>query len=244
MDGWLVYTASAACVAGLLGGVHCAAMCGPIVAACSKASAHRGPARWRLTLFYNAGRIASYSGAGALGGFFGQAVLSARGAAFAYALMPYVASAALLVIALYVAGVSGVQRALESAGSIIWRRLQPWSRRFLPADTPARALGLGALWGWLPCGMVYAVLVTAVAAADAAEGAFIMMAFGLGTLPNVLAISLIASRVRVLRSPVVRFAATAALAAFAVIGPVAAHHMHGATADALYCRPGDPDHSS
>jgi hypothetical protein len=115
MGGWPVYTASAACVAGLLGGVHCAAMCGPIVAACSKAAARRGAPRWRLTLFYNAGRIASYGAAGALGGFFGQAVLSACGAAFAYALMPYVASATLLVIALYVAGVSGVQRALETA---------------------------------------------------------------------------------------------------------------------------------
>jgi sulfite exporter TauE/SafE len=243
MGGWLVYTASAACAAGLLGGVHCAAMCGPIIAACSQASPRSGAARCRLALFYNAGRIASYSAAGALGGFFGQAVLSARGAAFAYALMPYVASAALLVIALYLAGVSRVQRALESAGSVIWRRIQPWSRRFLPANTPSRALGLGAVWGWLPCGMVYAVLVTAVAAANAAEGAFIMLAFGLGTLPNVLVLSAMASRVRALRSRVVRFAAAAALAVFAVIGPVAAHHVHGATADALYCRPGDPDHS-
>ena len=243
MGGWLVYTASAACAAGLLGGVHCAAMCGPIIAACSRVSPRSGAARWRLALFYNAGRIASYSAAGALGGFFGQAVLSARGAAFAYALMPYVASAALLVIALYLAGVSRVQRALECAGSVIWRRIQPWSRRFLPADTLSRALGLGAVWGWLPCGMVYAVLVTAVAAANAAEGAFIMLAFGLGTLPNVLVLSAMASRVRALRSRVVRFAAAAALAVFAVIGPVAAHHVHGATADALYCRPGDPDHS-
>ena len=242
MGGWLVYTASAACAAGLLGGVHCAAMCGPIIAACSQASPRSDATRWRLALFYNAGRIASYSAAGALGGSFGQAVLSARGAAFAYALMPYVASAALLVIALYLAGVSRVQRALESAGSVIWRRIQPWSRRFLPVDTPSRALGLGAVWGWLPCGMVYAVLVTAVASANAAEGAFIMLAFGLGTLPNVLVLSAMASRVRALRSRVVRFAAAAALTVFAVIGPVAAHHVHGATADALYCRPGDPDH--
>jgi sulfite exporter TauE/SafE len=218
-------------------------MCGPIVAACSGASSRPGAARWRLALFYNAGRIVSYSGAGALGGFFGQAVLAAGAAAFAHAVLPYVASAALLVIALYVAGVSRVKRVLESTGSVIWRRIRPWSRRFLPADTPARAFGLGAVWGWLPCGMVYAVLVTAMAAADAAQGAFIMLAFGLGTLPNVLALSVIASRVRAFRSRVVRLAAAAAMVVFAAIGPVAAHHMHGGTADALYCRPGDPDHS-
>ena len=54
-------------------------------------------------------------------------------------------------------------RRLEAAGTLVWNRMRPLTRHFLPADTFARALGLGALWGWLPCGMVYAVLVTAVA---------------------------------------------------------------------------------
>jgi sulfite exporter TauE/SafE len=215
-------------------------MCGPIVAACSHASVRPGVSRWRLALFYNLGRVASYSAAGALEALFGRVTLSTRGAAFMYASMPYVASAALLVIALYVAGFSRVKRVLEAAGSIVWLRIKPWSRRFLPADTPARALGLGAIWGWLPCGMVYAVLVTAIAAADPIDGAFIMFAFGVGTLPNVLALSAITSRLRALRSKSLRYVAAAALAAFAVIGPVAAHYVHGATAAALYCHPDDP----
>jgi uncharacterized protein len=236
MGAWLGFTASAAFAAGLLGGVHCAAMCGPIVAACSSASRRPVIGRWRLALSYNAGRIGSYTAAGGLGGLFGYAGLSLRGGAFAYTLMPYVASAALLAMALYIAGVPGVKRALETAGSVIWRRVQPWSGRFLPANTPARALGLGTIWGWLPCGMVYAVLVTAIATGDPVEGAVVMLAFGLGTLPNVLALSAIASRLRTLNVKRVRLVAAAVLASFAVIAPIAAHHVHGPTADALYCR--------
>src|SRR5690349_7513766 len=128
MGGWLGFSASAAFAAGLLGGIHCAAMCGPIVAACAGASKRPGSRRWRLALSYNAGRIASYSAAGALAGLFGHAGLSLRGGMLAYALMPYVASAALLVMALYVAGVDRVKHVLEAAGSVIWRRVQPWSR--------------------------------------------------------------------------------------------------------------------
>jgi sulfite exporter TauE/SafE len=236
MGGWLVYIASAAFAAGLLGGVHCAAMCGPIVAACSNASSASGRARWSLALAYNGGRIISYATAGAIAGFFGQTGLALRVGTLTLA-MPIIASAALIVMALYVAGVPHVKRVLEGAGGVIWRRLQPFSRRFLPANTVPRAFGLGTIWGWLPCGMVYAVLMTAVAAAGPAEGALVMLAFGLGTLPNVLALGVIASRLKALRLKSVRMGAAAAIAGMAVVGPFAVHHVHGTTADALYCRP-------
>ena len=239
MGGWLGYIASAAFAAGLLGGVHCAAMCGPIVAACSSASSGPGRGRWLIALAYNAGRIISYATAGAIAGVFGQAGLALRGGTLTLQAMPIIAAAALLVMALYVAGVPRVKRVLESAGGVIWRRVQPFSRRFLPANTLPRAFGLGAIWGWLPCGMVYAVLVTAVAAAGPAEGALVMLAFGFGTLPNVLALGVIASRLRVLRLKSVRIAAAAVIAGLAVIGPFAVHHVHGTTADALYCRAPD-----
>ena len=236
MGGWLGYIASAAFAAGLLGGVHCAAMCGPIVAACSSAASSSGFARWSLALAYNAGRIASYTLAGAIAGFLGQAGVAMRGGPLAFAVMPLIASAALLLMALYVAGVPRVKRVLETAGGFVWRRVQPFSRRFLPANTVPRALGLGAIWGWLPCGMVYAVLITAVAAAGPAQGALVMLAFGVGTLPNVLALGVIASRLKALRLKAVRRVAAVVIASFAVIGPFVAYHVHGSTADALYCR--------
>jgi uncharacterized protein len=233
--GWLGFITSAAFAAGLLGGVHCAAMCGPIVAACSSTSPRRGAQRWSLALSYNAGRLASYTAAGALAGFIGQASLALRGDSHALIVLPLVASASLMLMALYIAGVPQVKRALEAAGGVLWRWVRPWSKQFLPANTILRAVGLGAVWGWLPCGMVYAVLVTAVAAGDAGEGALIMLAFGLGTLPNVLAIGALTSRLKSLRQRAVRLSAAAAIASFALVGALGTFHAHGALADVLYC---------
>lgn len=197
MIGWLEAIALTAFGAGLLGGVHCVAMCGGIVgAACgSKCSSQRDPIRWRLALGYNAGRITSYCIGGLLAGAIGQAGIGLRGGMPAQQLAMLASGIMLCVIALYFAGITPVARGMEAAGSVIWKRVQPWSRQFLPADTFGRAYGLGLAWGWLPCGMVYAMLLTALAAGSAAEGALIMFAFGLGTLPNVLLIAVFFNRI-------------------------------------------------
>ena len=62
----------------------------------------------------------------------------------------------------------------------------------MPVRSPGQALVLGLLWGWLPCGLVYSMLVWAVSAGDALRGAALMLCFGLGTLPNLLAMGLVA----------------------------------------------------
>jgi len=95
-------------------------------------------------------------------------------------------------LGLYLAGISSAVARLEPIGKAAWRRLQPLTRRFLPANTVPRALGLGLLWGWLPCGLVYSVLATALLAGGTLSGAAIMFAFGLGTLPNLMAAGLLA----------------------------------------------------
>lgn len=87
------------------------------------------------------------------------------------------------------AGVRPVKRGIKVAVRVMWRRLQPISRHVLPVTSPWQTLGLGAFWGWLPCGMVYAVLLVADAAGNAREGALILAAFGFGTRPNLLLIS-------------------------------------------------------
>jgi len=97
-------------------------------------------------------------------------------------------SGSLIVLGAYIAGFAPLVRTIESAGAVLWRRIEPHSRRFLPADSAPRAFGLGMVWGWLPCGMVYAALVAALATADPRHGALLMLSFGLGTLPNLLAI--------------------------------------------------------
>ena len=101
----------------------------------------------------------------------------------------------------------------------LWRRLQPLTRRFLPADTLPRALGLGLLWGWLPCGLVYGILATALLSGDALDGAAIMAAFGLGTIPNLLLAGFAMRRIGArLQARPVRLAAGTLVLGFGVYG--------------------------
>jgi hypothetical protein len=191
IEGLPGFTLAAAFLAGLAGGVHCAAMCGPIVGiACGARGDGAGRGRWlRHALAYNAGRIASYAAAGAITGAIGAGGLALRGEPLTQQVMLAVMSVSLIVLAAYVAGIAPLVRGIEAAGAVAWRRIEPYSRRFLPARTPARAFGLGVVFGWLPCGMVYVALIAALATADPLQGALIMAAFGIGTLPNLLAIS-------------------------------------------------------
>jgi sulfite exporter TauE/SafE len=125
----------------------------------------------------------------------------------------------LIALGLYLSGVWGVVRRLERMGGGLWKRLQPYTTRLLPVNTVPRALGLGALWGWLPCGLVYSVLLTALASGSAAQGALIMLAFGLGTLPNLLAIGLFWESIKGwVQSPGVRLAAGLLVTMFGVYG--------------------------
>jgi hypothetical protein len=168
---------------GLLGGVHCAGMCGGIVAALA---GQGGRQRVRLHVTYSAGRVASYATAGALAGAAGGLGLLFDGVLPVQLALYVLANLLLIGLGLYLAGVPGAVSWLERSGALLWRHLQPLTRRLLPADTLPRALGVGLLWGWLPCGLVYAVLGTALLTGSALDGAAVMLAFGLGTVPNLV----------------------------------------------------------
>lgn len=205
---------------GLLGGVHCLGMCGSIVGVFT-AQVPREQARWPFHVAYSAGRVASYALAGALVGALGQAGLLMRDAVPVQHLLFALSSIMLVALGLYLAGGWGAVRHIEQVGSALWRHLQPYTAKLLPVNTVPRALGLGALWGWLPCGLVYSVLVAALAGGSAVQGALIMAAFGLGTLPNLLAIGLFWESIKGwVQSPRVRLAAGAVVAAFGVYGLV------------------------
>ncbi|WP_460826688.1 sulfite exporter TauE/SafE family protein, partial [Massilia terrae] len=85
---------------------------------------------------------------------------------------------------------------LEQGGRGLWRHVQPLLRRVGPPDTPAKMASAGFLWGWLPCGMVYSALVTAMLSGSAASGAALMLAFGLGTLPMLLTLGVAGAQLR------------------------------------------------
>lgn len=208
--------AAAALAAGFLGGVHCAGMCGGIAGALAAAS--RG-SPWRRIAAFNAGRIGSYSVAGALAGGLGAAAI-ALGPVGLLQVGLFVAAHALVVaMGLYVAGVGRFLPRLEIAGAALWRRIEPVRRRLVPIDTSARALGAGAVWGWVPCGLVYAMLPLAAASGGPASGALVLASFGIGTLPGlVLAGAALQRLAAIRRSTWTRRIAGASIVALGIAG--------------------------
>lgn len=186
---------------GLLGGTHCVGMCGGIVSAMSMG----GGAGWGMHLAYNSGRILSYAAAGAIAGALGAASMGLEGQVPARMALYFVANLMLVALGLYLIGMSGALAFTERAGQMLWRHLQPLTRRFLPVRGPVQAFPLGMLWGWLPCGLVYSALASALTAGSAGRGALMMLAFGLGTLPNLLLAGLVLARLNeFVRRPLVR----------------------------------------
>ena len=184
---------------GLLGGVHCAGMCGGIVSALSMqmpgSVARPGPA-WPTHLAYNLGRIASYAIAGALMGALGSLGLLLNNWLPVQMTLYVAANLMMVALGLYLTGVTQMLAFTERTGQWLWQRVQPATRRFLPVRGVAQAFPLGMLWGWLPCGLVYSVLTMTLLSGSAARGAATMLAFGLGTLPNLMLAGLLLVRFR------------------------------------------------
>ncbi len=226
----VIAAAGAGLFAGAMGGAHCAAMCGGIAGAISlrPAVGPSGPGQPRSAplaspfarnLAFNTGRIASYAVAGALAGGISSAALVMNDTMALRQLLFAMANLMLIALGLYLAGLWRGITALERGGAVLWRRIQPLAAGLLRSPSTRDTLALGALWGWIPCGLVYSMLASALASGSAANGALIMLAFGLGTLPNLLALGWAAERAgNYLRNPVVRIAAGLVVAGFGVVG--------------------------
>jgi sulfite exporter TauE/SafE len=187
----------AAFLIGLTGGVHCFGMCGGIVGALTLGlpSSPGHPLRTRLPflLAYNLGRITSYVTAGTLAGGVGAWAAHLISVHHAQLGLQIIAGLFMILLGLYLAGWLTVLSQLERAGGALWRCIEPLGRRFFPVRTPLQALGIGLVWGWLPCGLVYSVLVWAIGAGGALEGGLLLLSFGLGTLPTLLAMGTVAA---------------------------------------------------
>lgn len=187
---WLLL--GAALTAGLMGGAHCAAMCGGIATGFSALAPRAGLAP---ALQSNLGRVGGYVIAGAIAGGLGDGIVrAARLDGLALALRIAV-GAVLVVAALRLLGVRGRFGFLPRPGAALWQRLRPLQRRLLPADSAGKRIALGVLWGWLPCGLSTTLLAAAWLRADAAQGALTMAAFGLGTLPLMLPLTWSGARI-------------------------------------------------
>jgi sulfite exporter TauE/SafE len=224
----------AALVVGLAGGVHCAAMCGGIVAALNlrdrpqpvrlfgggvAAAGAVGGGNLTMQIAYSAGRVSTYAGAGALAGGLGSLGVLMEGVLPLQLMLLVAANALVIFMGLHLAGLGASILALERAGGRLWRLLQRGGATLRPAEGPGGAFATGLVWGWIPCGLVYSVLATALVSGSAARGALVMAAFGLGTVPNLLAAGLVAGRMRdFVRRPRVRLAAGLAVAAVGTVG--------------------------
>lgn len=167
---------------GLLGSGHCLGMCGGLAGAFGMGS--NGHISLRLVT-YNLGRISTYAALGAAMGLLGASAVAV--APMLAVILRGIAGLLLIALGLYVAGWWLGLAKVESIGLVLWRRLEPLRRRLPPPHHPGSAYALGLVWGLLPCGLVYSTLGLALSSGQPLAAAGIMAAFGLGTLPSMLA---------------------------------------------------------
>ena len=216
---------AAALTLGFLGSTHCVAMCGGIVSVLAAGAAPnlrraQRPPILRIVL-YSVGRILSYAVAGAAVGALSLLVRDALPVRVGQLALRAGAGLLLLGLGLHLTGLFRGFAVLERVGSPLWQRLEPVAKRLLPVRSGWHALALGALWGWVPCGMVYTALGLAAATGTAPGGALARGLFGAGTLPAMVRFGLLSRGVSSLmhgaRGLWLRRGAGAVLASFGVM---------------------------
>ncbi|EAR53269.1 hypothetical protein SKA34_13985 [Photobacterium sp. SKA34] len=189
----------AAFLIGLMGAGHCIGMCGGVAAAITigMPESTKNSKRWIYLLNYNFGRLVAYTVAGAIIGAMLAGVATINGSNSPLIFMRFFAAIMMIVLALHIGQWWFGLNKLERIGQVAWRYISPLATSFLPLKSPIKALPFGFLWGWLPCGLVYSALTWAAVSGSALNGAIIMLAFGLGTLPAMLAVGGFATQLKV-----------------------------------------------
>lgn len=201
---------------GFFGGTHCVGMCGGL----SSAFALQLPPhlnRLGLIVLLNLGRISSYVLIGLIVGLVGQIGISLDDTRWLQNGLYIAANMLLLLLGLYLAGLSTAATQIERIGRPIWKRLNPVLNRLLPIKSVPACFGVGMLWGWLPCGLVYSASLYALGSGNAVQGGLYMLAFALGTLPNLLAMGIFAAQLKtLLQRKAIRLCAGLLVAGWAV----------------------------
>lgn len=180
---------------GFFGGTHCVGMCGSL----SSAFALQLPpqiSHFKLIILMNLGRLSSYVLIGTLVGALSQAGIWLDNTRALQMGLLIFANILLLLMGLYLAGLWSLAGRIETLGKPIWRTLNPYLNRLLPIRSTGACFWVGVLWGWLPCGLVYNACLYALGSGSAWTGGVYLLAFGLGTLPNLLAMGLFATQLR------------------------------------------------
>ena len=233
-------------IIGLLGSGHCIAMCGGITTMLTSAipsnkyknnekipvndspnnqnERQTQPNKFTLVFCYNIGRIASYSFIGAIVGFTGS--IAAKNIGLPLAGLRLFSAVFVILLGLYLGQWLMWLNKIESLGKKLWQHISPLASRVIPVNTPLKALGLGALWGWLPCGLVYSTLTWALASSSIIDGASIMFFFGLGTLPALLTLSIGFDSIKnILVNPALRKTMALTLISFGIYSFIVAYQQ-------------------
>tara|TARA_R110001592_G_scaffold112966_2_gene311625 strand:- start:6470 stop:7309 length:840 start_codon:yes stop_codon:yes gene_type:complete len=163
-----------------------------------------------LISLFQLGRISCYALLGALaGGLVGGLITASSFAIEDLANITkglrILASLMLVMVALSIAGWTQLTRFLESAGGGVWKRIQPLTKRLIPVNSPRKALAIGGLWGFLPCGLIYSALAWSALSGSAIQSGVLMFCFGLGTVPAVMGVSGLTGSLRLLmKKPLAR----------------------------------------
>lgn len=183
-------TLTSAFLLGFFSTLHCIGMCGGIIGALSLSlpveTRNNKAKLFTYVMTYNVGRLISYGTAGLIAGAVGTSVLQSAGFDQGHAVLRFIGVSMMVAIGLYLTGWLPQLARVEKVGIPIWKRLEPIGRKLVPVESLPKALAYGLIWGWLPCGLVYFVLIWALTAGDAISGALTMLAFGAGTLPTLI----------------------------------------------------------
>lgn len=171
---------AAAFFIGLIGSGHCMGMCGGVASLLSMGNAHPSKS---IPIYYNLGRISSYALFGGLIGGTVSTIAEVASLNHSFAWLRLITALFMVLLACYIGRWWQGLLSVEKLGQKLWRYISPLSKKLLPITSPYQASAFGFLWGWLPCGLVYSTLTWAVVSGSGLNGALIMAAFGLGTLP-------------------------------------------------------------
>lgn len=201
---------------GLLGAGHCIGMCSGIASALSFSMPTKQGNGVVTLLLYNLGRISSYSIAGFIFAGSSSLLIIWLGGKESLIYLRIIAAIMMLLLAFYIARIWNGLLFIEKIGQYLWRFIKPLAQYFLPLKHPLLAFPLGFFWGWLPCGLVYSTLIWAISSGDAVNGLVIMLSFGLGTLPAMMLIGSLSTKLKhILNYQWFRYTSGLVLAAFA-----------------------------
>ncbi len=184
----------AAFVMGLFSSLHCIGMCGSIIGTLTlslKPEIRNNKATLLPYVFnYNFGRITSYTIAGLLIGSAQALFTIPFGLDQGHRVLQLLSALLMAAAGFYIAGWFPRYAYIEKLGSKLWKKIEPYGRGLIPVSSRLQAFLFGMVWGWLPCGLVYAALALAATSGDVLRSGITMLAFGLGTLPSVLGVGI------------------------------------------------------